>query len=380
MAKRDYYETLGVQRGASPQDLKSAFRKLAMQYHPDRNPGDAVAEQKFKEINEAYEVLRDDQKRSAYDQFGHAAFEQGGAGGGRPGGFDFSSFADVFDDLFGDLSGGGGRRRGGGPSRGSDLRYNLTVGLEEAFNGKKAQLKVPTAVPCDACSGSGSEGGAAPSTCPTCRGAGRVRAQQGFFTLERTCPKCQGTGAIVSDPCKRCGGHGRTQKEKSLAVNIPPGVEDGTRIRLSGEGEAGMRGAPPGDLYIFIQVQPHRMFQRQGLDLLCEVPITFTTAALGGDVEVPTIEGKRTKVTIPTGTQTGKQFRLRDKGMVELQGTRRGDLYVEVTVETPVNLTKRQQELLREFEGAGSGDGASHHPASSGFFAKMKEFWDDLRD
>ena len=378
MAKRDYYETLGVKRGASQQELKGAFRKLAMQYHPDRNPGDTAAEQRFKEINEAYEVLRDDQKRAAYDQFGHAAFEQGGAGGARPGGFDFSSFADVFDDLFGDLSGGGRRR--GGPARGADLRYNLTVSLEDAFHGKKAQLKVPTAVPCEACGGAGSEGGAAPVACPTCRGAGRVRAQQGFFTLERTCPKCQGTGAFIQDPCKRCGGSGRTQKEKALAVNIPPGVEDGTRIRLSGEGEAGLRGAPPGDLYIFIQVQPHRMFQRQGLDLYCEVPITFTTAALGGDIDVPTIEGKRVKVTVPAGTQTGKQFRLRDKGMRELQGTRRGDLYVEVTVETPVNLTKRQQELLREFEGAGNGDGASHHPASSGFFSKMKEFWDDLRE
>ncbi len=374
MAKRDYYEALGVKRGASPQELKSAFRKLAMQYHPDRNPGDAAAEQKFKEINEAYEVLRDDQKRAAYDQFGHAAFEQGG-GGGRPGGFDFANFADVFDDLFGDLAGGGRRR--GAANRGADLRYNLTVSLEDAFRGKKAQLRVPTSVVCEACQGSGSEGGAPPIVCPTCRGTGRIRAQQGFFTLERTCPTCQGTGQVIKDPCKSCGGTGRQQREKSLAVNIPAGVEDGTRIRLAGEGEAGVRGAQPGDLYIFISVQPHRIFQRQGLDLFCEVPITFTTAALGGEIEVPTIEGKRAKVTVPVGSQTGKQFRLRDKGMVELQGTRRGDMYVEVTVETPVNLTKRQQELLREFEGAGT-DGQTHHPTSTGFFAKMKEFWDEL--
>ncbi len=377
MAKPDYYQSLGVRRGASPQDLKSAFRKLAMQYHPDRNPGDAAAERKFKEINEAYEVLRDDQKRAAYDQFGHAAFEQGGAGG-RPGGFDFSSFADVFDDLFGDLAGGGRRRAG--PSRGADLRYNLTISLEDAFNGKKAQLKVPTAVPCDACDGTGSEGGSPPVVCPTCRGSGRVRAQQGFFTLERTCPKCQGTGAIIEDPCRVCNGSGRRQKEKSLAVNIPAGVEDGTRIRLAGEGEAGMRGAPPGDLYIFISVQPHRLFQRQGMDLYCEVPITFATAALGGEIDVPTIEGKRVKLTVPAGTQTSKQFRLKDRGIVELQGSRRGDLYVEVTVETPVNLTKHQQELLREFEGAGHKDGARHHPNSTGFFSKVKDLWDDLRE
>ncbi len=378
MAKRDYYETLGCKRGASAQDLKGAYRKLAMQYHPDRNPGDAAAEQKFKEINEAYEVLRDEQKRAAYDQFGHAAFEQGGPGGGRPGGFDFSSFADVFDDLFGDLAGGGARRRGNG-NRGADLRYNLTITLDDAFGGKKAQLNVPTSVACEACNGSGSEGGAAPTACPTCRGIGRIRAQQGFFTLERTCPTCQGTGQIIKDPCKSCGGTGRQQKEKSLAVNIPPGVEDGTRIRLAGEGEAGLRGAPPGDLYIFIQVQPHRLFQRQGLDLYCEVPITFATAALGGEIDVPTIEGKRLKLNVPAGTQTGKQFRLRERGMLELQGKRRGDLYVEVTVETPVHLTKRQQELLREFEGAGK-DGQTHHPESTGFFAKVKELWEDLRE
>ena len=378
MAKRDYYETLGLQRGASAQDIKGAYRKLAMQYHPDRNPGDEAAEHRFKEINEAYEVLKDDQKRAAYDQFGHAAFEQGaGGGGGRPGGFDFGSFADVFDDLFGDLA--GGARRRGANNRGADLRYNLTITLEDAFNGKKAQLRVPTSVACDACSGTGSEGGAAPVACPTCRGMGRVRAQQGFFTLERTCPNCQGAGSVIKDPCQKCQGSGRQQEEKSLAVNIPAGVEDGTRIRLAGEGEAGLRGAPPGDLYIFISVQPHRMFQRQGQDLYCEVPITFATAALGGEIDVPTIEGKRLKLSIPAGTQTGRQFRVRDKGMVELQGKRRGDMFVEVTVETPVHLTKRQQELLREFEGAGDG-GSTHHPASTGFFAKMKELWDDLRD
>ncbi|MEO1091436.1 MAG: molecular chaperone DnaJ [Pseudomonadota bacterium] len=373
MAKRDYYEVLGVKRGADGQELKSAYRKLAMQYHPDRNPGDATAETRFKEINEAYEILKDDQKRAAYDQFGHAAFEQGG--GGRPGGFDFSSFADVFDDLFGDLS---GRRRGNG-HRGADLRFNLQISLEDAFHGKKAQLNVPTSVSCDACQGSGSEGGAPPGGCPTCRGSGRIRAQQGLFTLERTCPTCQGSGVVINDPCRACNGGGRQQREKSLAVNIPKGVEDGTRIRLSGEGEAGLRGAPAGDLYIFISVAQHRIFQRQGRDLYCEVPIAFTTAALGGEIEVPTIEAKRIKVQVPAGTQTGKQFRLRDRGMVELQGTRRGDMYVEVTIETPVNLTKQQQELLREFDGAGRG-GDAHHPERSGFFAKVKELWSDLTE
>ncbi len=379
MAKRDFYETLGVSKHADEADLKRAYRKLAMQFHPDRNPGDSQAEARFKEVNEAYEILRDPQKRAAYDQFGPQAFEHGmGGRGGAGGGFDFTSFADVFDDLFGDFVGGGGRRRGSSP-RGNDLRYNLTISLEEAFSGKKAQVRVPTAVACDACDGSGSEGSADAAACPTCRGAGRVRSQQGFFTVERTCPTCQGSGRVVTNPCKVCSGSGVVHKEKTLAINVPPGVEDGTRIRLSGEGEAGLRGGQPGDLYIFVTVAPHRLFRREGHNIFCRVPIPMTTAALGGDVEVPTIEGKRVRLAIPGGTQTGKQIRLRNKGMTELHGQTRGDMFVEIIVETPVNLTKRQQELLREFDGAGEKSN-NHHPESDGFFAKVRELWDDLTD
>ncbi len=377
MAKRDYYEVLGVAKTASEADLKRAFRQLAMQLHPDRNPGDATAELRFKELNEAYEILKDPQKRAAYDQFGHQAFEHGGGRGGA-GGFDFSGFADVFDDLFGDFMGGRGGRRGSN-TRGADLRYNLTISLEEAFAGKKAQIHVPTSIACDACGGSGSEAGAEPVSCTTCRGMGRVRAQQGFFTVERTCPTCQGSGRVISHPCKVCTGAGRVHRERTLAVTIPQGVEDGTRIRLSGEGEAGIRGGQPGDLYIFITVAPHRFFKRDGAHLFCRVPIPMTMAALGGQIEVPTIEGKPGRVPIAAGTQTGKQIRVRAKGMTELHGGARGDLFVEIVVETPVNLTKRQQELLREFERAADG-GDGHHPESEGFFAKVKEFLGDLRD
>lgn len=377
MAKRDYYEILGVSRNADDAALKSAFRKLAMQWHPDRNPGDSQAEQRFKEINEAYEVLRDPQKRAAYDQFGHRAFEggRGGAGGGAQG-FDFSGFADVFDDLFGDIMGGGRR---GSSNRGADLRYNLTIELEEAYTGKKAQLRVPTSVVCESCRGTGAEGAADPVACPTCRGAGKVRASQGFFTIERTCTTCQGTGRIIKNPCKSCGGSGRVQQERTLAVQIPPGVEDGTRIRLSGEGEAGLRGGPPGDLYIFVSVAPHRLFKRDGTTLWCRVPIPMTTAALGGTIEVPTIEGKMLRVQIPEGTQTGRQVRLRGKGMTELHGRSTGDMLVELAVETPQNLTARQKELLREFEKAADA-GNDHHPESDGFFAKVKEFWGGMRE
>jgi molecular chaperone DnaJ len=374
MAKRDYYEILGVQRNASAGQIKAAFRKLAMQHHPDRNPGDKTAEQRFKEINEAYEVLKDDSKRAAYDQFGHAAFEQG-VGGARPGGFDFGSFADVFDDLFGDFMGGGRRR--GTSSRGGDLRYNLEITLEEAFVGKQAQIRVPTTVRCEACNATGSAKSAPPGVCPSCRGAGRVRAQQGFFTIERTCPTCSGTGRVISDPCEACGGSGRVHREKTLSVTIPPGVEDGTRIRLAGEGEAGTRGGTPGDLYIFVSVAPHRLFQRDGSNLYCRIPIPLTTAALGGQIEVPTIEGKRARLQIPESTQTGHRFRLRGKGMTELHGHNRGDMFCEIVVETPVNLTKRQKELLQEFDRAGDG---STHPESEGFFAKVKELWEELRE
>lgn len=377
MAKQDYYETLGVGRSASGGELKSAFRKLAMKHHPDKNPGDKAAEQRFKELNEAYEVLKDDQKRAAYDQLGHAAFENGG-GGQHPGGqFDFGSFADVFDDLFGDFMGGGGGRQRGSQSRGADLRYNLEISLEEAFEGKQAQIKVPTTVRCDDCDATGSAKGSAPGACPGCRGSGRVRAQQGFFTIERTCPSCGGHGRVITDPCDSCSGSGRVHREKTLSVKIPRGVEDGTRIRLSGEGEAGTRGGTPGDLYIFISVAAHRMFRREGANIFCRIPMPLSTAALGGQIEVPTIEGKRARLQIPEGTQTGHRFRLRSKGMTELNGSARGDMFAEIVVETPVNLTKRQKELLREFEEVG---GNSTHPESEGFFSKVKELWGELRE
>ena len=375
MATQDYYETLGVNRSASAGDIKSAFRKLAMKHHPDRNPGDKAAEQRFKELNEAYEILKDDQKRAAYDQYGHAAFQNGG-GGGRPGagGFgDFGSFADVFDDLFGDFM--GGSRGRGSQSRGADLRYNLEISLEEAFEGKQAQIKVPTSVRCDTCDGTGSAEGSSPGACPGCRGAGRVRAQQGFFTIERTCPTCGGQGRVITDPCSACSGHGRVQREKTLSVKIPKGVEDGTRIRLSGEGEAGMRGGTQGDLYIFVSVAPHRMFQREGANVYCRVPIPLTTAALGGQIEVPTIDGKRARLQVPEGTQAGHRFRLRGKGMTELNGNARGDMFAELSIETPINLSKRQKELLREFEEESGGNDT--HPESEGFFAKVKDLFRD---
>ena len=378
MAKQDFYETLGVAKGASPDELKKAYRKLAMQYHPDRNPGDHAAEHRFKEISEAYDVLKVDQKRAAYDRFGHAAFENG-AGGRQGGAGDFgfgAGFADIFDEMFGDFT---GSRRGQSRSRGNDLRYNLEISLEEAYTGATRQLRVPTTIACEACKGSGSDAGSRPVNCATCNGHGKVRAQQGFFTIERTCPACQGVGRIIENPCKSCGGQGRVRKEKSLSVNIPAGVEDGTRIRLAGEGEAGVRGSAPGDLSIFLTVAPHRLFQRDGANLTCRVPIPMTTAALGGQIEVPTIDGSRARVTIPPGTQTGHQFRLRSKGMSVLRSLQRGDMYIEATVETPVNLSRRQQELLREFETAGETAGA-HSPEATGFFARVKEFWADLKE
>lgn len=374
MAKSDYYETLGVDRGASPDELKKAFRKQAMKYHPDRNPGDAAAEQKFKEVNEAYDVLRDDQRRAAYDQYGHAAFEQGGGAGG----FDFgTSFADVFDNLFGDIMGGGGRRGQERANRGADLRFNLKISLEEAYTGKSAQIKVPTLVPCDSCKGSGAAGDSKPVACPTCHGHGRFRAQQGFFTIERTCPTCSGSGRVIQNPCKICSGSGRARKERSLSVNIPPGVDTGTRIRLGGEGEAGMRGGQAGDLYIFIDVAKHALFQRDGNTIHCRVPLPMTVAALGGTIEVPALDGQSAKVNIPSGTQTGKQFRLRGKGMPPLRGAGHGDMIVQTLVETPVNLTKRQRELLEEFEAAGSQETS---PEAAGFFSRVKELFGGLRE
>jgi molecular chaperone DnaJ len=374
MSKRDFYEILGVAKGASAEDLKKAYRRLAMQLHPDRNPGDAKAEEKFREVSEAYDVLKDEQKRAAYDRFGHAAFEQGRGGGG--GDFHFGAgFADIFDEMFGEFM--GGRRGGGAAARGSDLRYNMEITLEEAFAGKAVEIEVPSAVPCESCHGTGGAGGAAPVECTTCRGAGKVRATQGFFTIERSCPTCQGMGKMIKTPCRSCGGSGRTKRQRILSVTVPAGVEDGTRIRMAGEGEPGMRGAPPGDLYIFLSVKAHRLFQRDGANVHCRVPLTMVSAALGGAIDVPTIDGSRARLTIPPGTQSGHQFRLRGKGMSVLRSPARGDMFVEAVIETPVNLTKRQQELLREFDGEGGHDIS---PQSSGFFAKVRELWEDLKD
>lgn len=381
MAKRDYYDLLGASRGASAEELKKAYRVKAKELHPDRNSDNPNAEAQFKEINEAYEVLKDADKKAAYDRYGHAAFEggMGGGGGGQRGGQgDFASaFSDVFEDLFGDFM-GGSRGGGGGRSRaqrGSDLRYNLRVSLEEAYAGVQKTINVPTSLSCDTCRGSGAEGGAEPVTCPTCSGMGKVRAQQGFFTVERTCPTCSGMGQIIKNPCKSCAGHGRVEKERSLSVNIPAGVETGTRIRLAGEGEAGLRGGPAGDLYIFIEMKEHNLFQRDSIHLFCRVPVTFTTASLGGEVEVPTIDGGKSRVKVPAGSQTGKQMRLRAKGMPALRGGGQGDMLIELAVETPVNLTARQKELLREFEELSE----ENHPEGSSFFSKVKSFWDGMK-
>ncbi|MEI4485464.1 molecular chaperone DnaJ [Frigidibacter sp. MR17.14] len=385
MAKRDYYEILGVSKGASADEIKKGFRQKAKELHPDRNQDNPDAEAKFKEVNEAYDVLKDDNKKAAYDRYGHAAFE-GGMGGGRgPGGFnggqgDFASaFSDVFEDLFGDFMGGRGQGGGGGRSRaqrGSDLRYNLRVTLEEAFTGAQKQINVPSSVTCQGCSGTGAEGGAEPAVCPTCSGMGKVRAQQGFFTVERTCPTCGGLGQTIKNPCKVCHGAGRVEKDRALSVNIPAGVETGTRIRLAGEGEAGLRGGPSGDLYIFLEVREHALFQRDGQTLYCRVPVGMVDAALGGEVEVPTIDGGRSRVKIPAGSQTGRQMRLRGKGMPALRGGGTGDMLIELAVETPVNLTARQKDLLREFDRLSE----DNNPESSSFFSKVKSFWDGMKN
>mgnify|MGYP000919002036 FL=1 len=377
MAKRDFYEVLGIARGASADEIKKAYRSKAKELHPDRNQDNPAAEAQFKEVNEAYECLKDDQKKAAYDRFGHAAFDGGMGGGprGPQGNADFASaFSDVFEDLFGDFMGG----RGGGArtraARGSDLRYNMRVTLEEAFKGVQKTINVPTALNCTACNGTGAEGATEPQTCPTCAGMGKVRAQQGFFTVERTCPTCNGAGQIVKNPCKVCRGAGRVEKDRSLSVNIPAGVETGTRIRLGGEGEAGLRGGPAGDLYIFIEVREHAIFQRDGVNLYCRIPVSMATAALGGEVEVPTIDGGRSMVKVPAGSQTGKQMRLRGKGMPALRGGGSGDMLIEVAVETPINLTTRQRELLREFEALSE----NNNPEATSFFSKVKNFWDGM--
>lgn len=381
MSKTCYYEMLGITRSASGSEIKKAYRSLAMKFHPDRNPGDAQAEHRFKEVSEAYDVLKDEQKRAAYDQFGHAAFENGGGPRGGNGGFGFAgdSFADIFDDLFGDFMGGGGRQRGRTmKTRGADLRYDMEITLEDAFHGKEATIDVPTSVACESCHGSGTEADCEPEVCGTCQGMGKVRTQQGFFMVERTCPTCQGAGKVIANPCTKCHGQGRVHKERTLSVKIPPGVDDGTRIRLGGEGEVGLRGGPSGDLYIFLSVRPHKIFKRDGDTIFCAVPIPMTRAALGGEIEIPTIGGERAKVSVPAGTQTGRQFRLKGKGMVVLSsGGRKGDMIVETVVETPVNLSKTQKDLLRKFEDEG-GDNVS--PESKGFFARVKDIWEDLTE
>jgi molecular chaperone DnaJ len=378
MAKRDFYATLEVARDASADDLKKAYRKLAMQYHPDRNPGDKQAEARFKEINEAYDILKDDQKRAAYDRFGHAAFEQGGAGAG---GFDFSGaggLGDIFDQMFGEFMGQrggaqGGRRR---TRAGADVQTQLEIDLTQAFAGAKAQVRVPTRVACEACRGSGSaDGQRAADTCQTCAGQGKVRAQQGFFVIERTCPTCGGLGRVIRNPCRVCQGAGTVQRERALQVTIPAGVEDGTRIRLAGEGEAGGQGAQNGDLYVHVAIRQHNLFHREGAHVFCEVPLRMTQAALGDTIEVPVIDGSREPLRIPPGTQNGAQFRLRGKGFSVLRSAARGDMVVQAKVETPHNLTRRQRELLEEFEAEARGTGKGS-PEHEGFFAKMKDFFE----
>ncbi|WP_439153734.1 molecular chaperone DnaJ [Yoonia sp.] len=379
MAKRDYYEVLGVAKGADAAAIKKAYRQKAKELHPDRNSDNPQAEAQFKEANEAYEVLKDENKKAAYDRYGHAAFENGMGGGGGPRGGgqgDFASaFSDVFDDLFGDFMGGRGGARRGGAQRGNDLRYNLRINLEDAYSGLQKTITVPTAVACGSCNGTGAEGGSEPQTCPTCSGMGKVRAQQGFFTVERTCPTCSGAGQTIKNPCNTCHGVGRVEKEKSLSVNIPAGVETGTRIRLANEGEAGLRGGPTGDLYIFIEVREHALFERDGVNLFCRVPVSIATAALGGEIEVPTIDGGRSRVKVPEGSQSGRQMRLRGKGMPALRGGANGDMFIELAVETPVKLTARQREILKEFDSLSE----ENNPAGSSFFKSVKSFWDAMK-
>ena len=376
MSKRDYYEVLGCQRQADEATLKSAYRKLAMKYHPDRNPGNAEAETFFKEVSEAYDTLKDPQKRAAYDRFGHAAFENGGMGRGPHGfGPEFaSSMSDIFEDIFGDFMGGGRGRQGGAARlRGSDLRYNLEISLEESFAGQTVEVDVPTLVGCTTCDGTGAKPGTGTHTCRQCNGYGKVRAAQGFFTIERTCPVCQGRGEMMDEPCTDCGGQGRRQQNRKLSVDIPKGIEDGTRIRLANEGEAGLRGGPPGDLYIFVSIRPHELFQRDGADLYARVPIAMTTAALGGEFEVPTLDGARAKVKVPAGTQPGQRVRLKGKGMPVLRSKDVGDLYVQLDIETPQNLSKRQRELLEEFARLTTQE---TNPTSDGFFHKLKRMFE----
>jgi molecular chaperone DnaJ len=386
-AKKDYYELLGVAKNVTPEDLKKAYRKLAMKYHPDRNQGDKEAEAKFKEISEAYEVLSDEQKRAAYDQYGHGAFDggMGGGAGGFRGGSGFSDFSDIFEEVFGRGFGGTGGHRGGGRSThhqgqpGSDLRYDVAITLEQAHQGLSENVSLRKSEKCGECHGSGASKGTKSTTCDTCHGSGTMRFQQGFFTLERTCTRCGGAGQTIKDPCKPCGGSGRVQKQKTISITIPAGVEDGTRLRVAGEGEAGMRGGHAGDLYIFISIKPHELFIRHGDDIHCQVPIPMITAVLGGEVEIPTIDGTKAKVTIPAGSQPGEKFRLKAKGMNVMRTPRRGDMIVHAMVEIPVNLTAEQQKLMEEFKASDKGKPNDHHPKTKSFFDKVKGFWDNIK-
>jgi molecular chaperone DnaJ len=378
MSKRDYYEVLGVDKDADDKDIKKSYRRVAMKYHPDRNPDDPDAEEKFKEATEAYDVLMDSEKRQAYDQFGHAGVDS--SMGGGAGGFGGSNFSDIFGDVFGDIfGGGGGRGRGpGGPQRGSDLRYTLDISLEDAVKGTTVEIRVPTLVGCETCDGSGAKKGSTPTTCGTCGGVGQVRMQQGFFQVQQTCPTCRGRGQSISDPCTDCHGQGRVEKTKTLSVKVPPGVDTGDRIRLSGEGEAGPEGGPPGDLFVQMSVKQHPIFERDGKNLYCEVPITFVDAAVGGELEVPTLDG-RVKLKIPAETQTGKLFRLRGKGVKPVRGGSVGDLLCRAVVETPVNLNKQQKEMLREFQDSLGEGGKSQSPRQTSWFEGVKSFFDDMK-
>ena len=375
MADRDFYDILGVQKNASDDEIKKSYRKLAMKYHPDRNKDDKESERKFKEATTAYEALKDPERRAAYDQYGHDAFRQGGMGGGQGFGDFGGGFSDIFEEFFGGGFGGSSRQRG--PQRGNDLRYNMSVSLQEAFSGKKSQIRIPSYEGCDLCSGTGSADKSGPSTCSTCGGQGKVRSTQGFFSIERPCPACGGEGSSIKNPCLKCSGSGQVKKQKTISVTIPAGVDTGTRIRISGEGEPGQRGAGNGDLYIFVEVQKDRLFEREEANIFCQIPISITTAILGGDVDVPTIEGKKARLNIPPGTQSETQFRLKGKGMSILRQTRRGDMYVETNVEIPVNLNNKQKAILQEFEKEG-GTSKKHSPKSQSFFSKLKEVWEDL--
>lgn len=375
MAKKDYYEILGLPKDAEEREIKKAYKRLAMKFHPDRNPGNADAEAKFKEAKEAYEILTDAQKRAAYDQYGHAAFEQGGMGGGYSGASGGADFTDIFGDVFGDIFGGGRRQRA---SRGSDLRYNMELSLEEAVRGVTKEIRIPTLEECDVCHGSGAKAGTSPVTCPTCHGAGQVQMRQGFFAVQQACPTCQGHGKIIKEPCHKCHGHGRIEKAKTLSVKIPAGVDTGDRIRLSGEGEAGEQGAPAGDLYVQVQVRQHPIFEREDNNLFCEVPINFAMAALGGEIEVPTLDG-RVKLKVPAETQTGKLFRMRGKGVKSVRGGNQGDLLCRVVVETPVKLNEKQKQLLLELEESfGGPSGDQNSPRAKSFLDGVKKFFDDL--